>query len=603
MRLMAKRLFRAFRRPSAEHLALASRWPTAGRRLCWSACVGLGFAFGCGGKAETDPPSVEATGGISAVGGKAAGSSGEGAFAGSTSAGAGSGGRTASGGSAGTSGGSGPSTGGTSDSGPPTGPEVWFPRGQIELRGRPLADAVSFLLSTPRFEQDLEASMTHSGAPCGDNALAEKQLDAQLALVSDAALLDGLGCTSADDECARDVSERFASRAWRRPLSAAESDDLYALYSSGVSAGGETAALRSLVREVLSAPPVRCLSEQGKLVASGRYELDDYELASLLSYGVTGLPPDEELWTALEAGELDLSEQLERLLDTAAARSYLELKVQRFFRVPEAGELWIGVEGTPDADPALAASMVEETRRFIDDIVFERSAPVSELLTADYSFIDGALAEHYGLSSPTSDEFEQVDLSGTRRRGVLHHASWLTATSHPGATSLSARSAYPLKLLCAELPPSPPNVAPPSPVPFEGSTRERIEVATSASVCRACHSVLNPIFYAFEHFDSVGAYREEENGFAIDSSGSLSTFDGAAFEFDDSAELVEQIGRHPAFNDCFVRTAVSEFVALSTSDSAVSDYVARAHRPGDDEEVLEVIRDFVASDHFRFRGD
>jgi hypothetical protein len=114
---------------------------------------------------------------------------------------------------------------------------------------------------------------------------------------------------------------------------------------------------------------------------------------------------------------------------------------------------------------------------------------------------------------------------------------------------------------------------------------------------------MNPVFFAFEHFDAVGAHRELDNGYPIDTAGSVTIASARTFEFTDSAELVEQMGSEPAFTDCLVSTAVAELVGLSAHDSAVQDYVARAHVSGDGAQLLDVLREFIVSEHFRFRRE
>jgi hypothetical protein len=483
---------------------------------------------------------------------------------------------------------------------PEPGTELWFSRGYVVLSAYAYRDLLTelFSLSAPapldRSAWPLSFSATTPRA--GDSGPSEMPVQV-LAEVSDEQLLEVIGCSEADAECAELAATRFARRMWRREVTPEESAVLMQPFSSATP-GTESIALGAVVRRILEAPDAYALPALGTEVSPGKYELSELELAGLLAISVTGQPPDEALLDAAAEGALDLDAELDRLLEGDGARRHLALLIHRWFSLREARQLWIY-----EREPALADSMFEETRLFIENVVFDEPAPVSSLATAPFSFVDGRLAELYGLDSPSGDRFERVDLGDTRRRGIPGQASFLTSTAYQGGSSYVQRAHAPLRLICEELPPPPSSVAPLPPLePGARSERTRLDEMTADPACASCHRVMNPILYSFGHFDGRGAHTDvDRSGFPVDSSGAVTTFEGSTFDFEDGADLMEQLAKTPQYSECFVRNAAGWLVGLSKDDPAVLDYVARAHESGDDEQVLAVIRTFVNSDHFRFR--
>jgi hypothetical protein len=561
--------------------------------------LSLALCVACGGKAEKDGPVVEgpSAGGSGAV--TASGGSG-GASVTPTTGGAvaTTGGVLAAGGVV-AAGGQTTSTGGAPPR-PEPGTELWFSRGYLVLSANAYWDLLTELFSldvpTPFGRRAWGPLIFSVAVPRAGDADPSNMPAQVLAEVSDEQLLETIDCSEADAQCAELAATRFARRLWRRDVTPEESDALMQSFSSATP-GTERVALRALVQSILEAPDAYALPVLGTEVSPGKYELSELELAGLLAISVTGQPPDEALLDAAAQGAVDLDAELDRLLEGDEARRHLALLIHQWFSLRGARELWIYED-----EPALADSMVEETRLFIENVVFDEPAPVSSLATAPFSFIDGRLAELYGLDSPSGESFQRVELGDTRRRGIPGQASFLTSTSFAESPSYVQRGVAPLQLICENLPPPPPDVVQEPPPPAPGSRRSRYETMTSAPVCASCHGVMNPLAFSFEHFDERGAFIEiDPSGFAVDSSGELTTFFGSRFEFEDSADLMDQLSKTPQYSECFVRNAVGWLVGLGNGDPAVLDYVARGHDPGDDEQVLAAIRTFVNSDHFRYR--
>jgi hypothetical protein len=573
------------------------------RGFGWSGRVlSLVLCVACGGKAEKDGPVVEvpsagASGAATASGGSggAPSTTATGGVLATTGGVVAAGGVVAWGGTAGAT-----ATGGAAPR-PEPGTELWFSRGYVVLSTKGYWNLLTDLFSvappawesfspwelfdfieTPKFTGDAQLSVVPAQV---------------LATVSNEQLLAGLGCSELDAQCAELTATGFARRMWRREVTPAEAEASMQTFLDAAP-DSEMTALRAMVQDILEARDAYSLPVLGTEVSPGKYELSDVELAGLLAIAVTGTPPDEALLDEAARGDLDLEGELERLLESEGARRRIDLLIRKWFNVRNADQLWLNED-----EPELSESMLEETRLFIENLVFDERAPVSSLVTAPFSFIDGRLAELYGFDSPAGAKFERVELGDTRRRGIPGQASFLTATSPDGRLSYILRGLVPLHLLCDNLPPSPPElVFPIPPQPGVQSRREQFDAATGEALCVGCHRVMNPVAYSFDHFDERGAYVEvDPNGFPVDSTGVVTTFRGSTFEFDDSADLMEQWSKTPEYSECFVRNAVGYLVGLPDGDPAVLDYVARAHEPGDDEQVLTAIRTFVKSDHFRYR--
>jgi hypothetical protein len=297
----------------------------------------------------------------------------------------------------------------------------------------------------------------------------------------------------------------------------------------------------------------------------------------------------------------------ERLLGTPAGASGLNHFVRRWLRIYD--EFWFerdSVQSPPSA-PALARSMLEETRRFIEAIVLEQNAPIPLLLTADFSFIDSSLASLYGLNlTPERDAqgFARVDLSATPRRGLLHQASWLVSKSFREPRAVW-RATNMLELLCENVPPESPEVVTDLPmVDHLPTARARLAAFTARADCMECHAILNPLGFAFDHFDGLGAFRETDDGFPIDTTGRLRSFEGHNFEFASSTELVQQVGANPDFAKCYVQRWIETWAGLENSALAAADYASRwAAAKAANSGSRDAILAWIESEHFFTRAN
>ena len=203
----------------------------------------------------------------------------------------------------------------------------------------------------------------------------------------------------------------------------------------------------------------------------------------------------------------------------------------------------------PEYDEELEAAMRAETRRYFQAFLDE-DLPMTEFLTADFTYANDRLAAFYGLPAPGSTELVRVSLADTQRRGFLMQGSFLRVTSRPKRTSPVLRGKWVLdNLLCSPPPPPPPGVE--GLIEDEiatGSIRDRLEQHQTNPVCASCHSVMDPIGFGLDNFDAIGRYRTEDDGFPIDSSGTLF----GELPFTTGPQLVEALAAQPNVYRCMV---------------------------------------------------
>ena len=348
---------------------------------------------------------------------------------------------------------------------------------------------------------------------------------------------------SGDPTCVRGVAAELGLRAWRRPLSGDELDALVGLYETVVDAGAtEDVAEQAVVAAILQSPSFLFRVELGEPHPSveGRVVLTEYELATRLSYFLVDSTPDEELLTLAAEGRLgeELETQARRLLRDERSREAL---TGWFGETLELERLEAVDKGAAYTD-GLGQEMVEEVEVLFGDVVFDREAALAELLVTDATWTGPELAALYGVS----EGWGELD-PAQGRGGLLGRAAPMTLLSHSTLTSPTRRGKWVrTRMLCHSVPPPPEGVeATIDALGEEGTMRDKLEQHRDDDACRGCHQLMDPIGYAFEHFDVVGAWRPDENGLALDVTGEL---DGEDFE--GAAELGALVAAHPDFGSC-----------------------------------------------------
>lgn len=387
-----------------------------------------------------------------------------------------------------------------------------------------------------------------------------------LAVDLTAGQLEGvLPCTiaSGDEACARDFIVDFGRRVYRRTLTEAEIASFVAAYgrADGMFETGSAfeQGIRHVIEALLQSPYFLYRIELSEELDSDKLiPLTNHEIATRLAYLLWNSTPDDELLDAADAGELTSDEGLEtharRMLADARAVGPIDdfhaqwLHVSRYENLSKDADDFPGFDGV-----SMAASMNEETRRFIRHVVLELDGDFQDLMTSRTTFVNDELAAIYGLGQSFGSDFVEVELDATRA-GLLTHAGFLASHAYPDQPSPIHRGVFlQRQVLCTEIPDPPGDVdtnLPPAD-PANNTNRKRVAAFTSGDACKGCHTLVNEPGYSFENFDAVGSWRDEDGGEAVDASGSIQ-LDGAPFEFDGAVELIEAVAASEAANRCYL---------------------------------------------------
>ncbi len=415
--------------------------------------------------------------------------------------------------------------------------------------------------------------------------------------------------TAADDaDCAGEIVTRLGRSAWRRPLSADEIERLTGIITAiGADSGDFDTGLTYAVAALLQSPNFLYRAELGVDGADGARVLDDFELATRLSYLLWNTTPDEALLVAAEAGELSTPEglraQADRLLADERAREGLRTFFTELLQLDlleEAGkDPTLFVQASPEVAPAARA----ETLAVLDRIIFDDDSDYRDFLTTRETWLDPRLAAIYGVPAPSLDGFGATTLPDDgRRRGFLGQASFLVLNAHTSSTSATLRGKFVReRLLCQTMPAPPAGVDTSIPEADVSSPtlKERIATHLEVDECAGCHRLMDPIGLGFENFDAIGRWRDSENGARIDPSGDL---DGASFAT--AWGLGDAVSNHPALGPCLSRYLYKYAVGHDVSDGeeAWVDWLGDAFA-ADDHRVRALVLRVIESPAFRRVGE
>jgi hypothetical protein len=347
--------------------------------------------------------------------------------------------------------------------------------------------------------------------------------------------------TAPDEErpCAQSIVRRLAERAYRRDVTNDDVSALMQFFDQGAANRGFEGGVRLALQAILASPHFIFRMEEAPsgVEAGDIYEISDAALASRLSFFLWGSPPDAELVRLADEGKLsddrELERQVRRMLASPRAEALASRFAAQWLRLQDLEKIRPDALSYPYYDETLAEAMHRETE-LLFDFIRKEDRPVTELLTADYTFVNERLARHYGISGVLGPDFRRVGYPGELRRGILGHGSILTLTSHANRTSPVLRGKWVMEvLLGSPPPPPPPNV--PDLEETEGAedgrfltVRERMEQHRANPACASCHNVIDPIGLAFENFDVTGAWRERDGGNLVETSTEL--YDGTPIE-------------------------------------------------------------------------
>lgn len=411
-------------------------------------------------------------------------------------------------------------------------------------------------------------------------------------------------------DCAERILRAFGGRAFRRPMTDAELARLLELMKRAQAAGMEDVRQLQVALVTILASPhflfkVEMDPEPDDVHATRR--LNGYEIATRLSYFLWSSMPDETLFQLAADGTLTQPQVIEaqamRMLRDPKAAAFVENFAGQWLQLRSLAKVAPDTQRFPTFDDSLRRAMMRETEMFFAHIVREDRS-VLDFLTADFTFVNQRLAEHYGITGVVGEEFRQVSL-GERRAGVLTHASILTLTSNPTRTSPVKRGKWILENVLGTPPPPPPagveELAEGEGEELLGSLRERLEQHRADPNCATCHNRMDPLGFGLENFDAVGAWRVKDGKFPIDPSGELpgqETFAGPV-------ELMTVLRENKSedFLRCLTKKMLTYALGrglVSDDECAIRDVLKRMEN--NDHRFSALIRGIVTSDPFVLCG-
>ncbi|QQR90330.1 MAG: DUF1592 domain-containing protein [Myxococcales bacterium] len=389
---------------------------------------------------------------------------------------------------------------------------------------------------------------------------------------SRAVLGDLLPCNASEgDSCAESFIKDFGLRAFRRPLSDEEIQEYMALFQSGSDPAFEDGIVLA-IQAFLSSPNFLFRPEIGQNKDSQVAVLNDFEIATLLSYMLTESPPDAELLKAASEGTLQNPDTREAQLRRLFSESSETVSnfVTEWLLISDLSGLQKSSAVYPDFDASMAEAMLQETRTFAAEVLVSQQGGFRDLMTANYSWIGAELASFYGVPHP-GEGVVRVDLDPAQRAGILTQGSVLAKHARAEAGSPVKRGVFLWRaVLCQDLPDPPPGVpiVPAEPV-TEGTTREHFAAHSADPACAGCHTIIDPIGFGLENYDGIGRYREEENGVPVDASGYVPEASASASPNDSTAnpaadsgnftggvELSQVVVNDARAQNCFLRRLI-----------------------------------------------
>ena len=384
-------------------------------------------------------------------------------------------------------------------------------------------------------------------------------------VTSDPALLDALMPAPGPDEAARIDSfvRDFGTRAYRRPLSEDEVGILTGLFTDAPAYYPDVdddfvAGIRHVVEAVLQSPFFLYRIERSETVVDDMIPLDDYEIASRLSYFLWNSMPDAALFDAAEAGGLhtaaEVAAEAERMLDDPRAAEMVVRFHQQLLEADKFSTISPSDNFFPDAPAALPELAQTEHELFVRDVVFGNDGGLAELLTSTSTFVNDELAAVYGVEGVAGSDFVEVSLDPAQRRGVFTQVGFLASNATSVDPDPIHRGVFiASRMLCLEIA-APPDGVPPLPALEPDQTnRERVAAHTSASQCASCHNTLiNPHGFVFEGYDAIGGWRTVDNGQPVDSSANVFVqFPSIAVS--GAVEMLDAMAQSELVHACYAR--------------------------------------------------
>ena len=367
-----------------------------------------------------------------------------------------------------------------------------------------------------------------------------------------------------NEACASSFIQNFGKRAFRRPLSQSETDRFKSVFDWAIAdadLGRFEDGIEVVLQVMLQSPSFLYRPELGDEtpIEGDVVPFTSWEMATKLSYMLWNTMPDDALFAAAEADELQTQEQIAaqatRMLEDEKARDLVRNFHTQWLQLTHLDSVTKDTAVYPAYQSSLRGLWKEEIQTFVEQVILEGDGSLETLLTADYSFMNEELAGFYAgdvLDSVSGPEFRQVQVDPERRAGFLTSAGLMATHANVNQSSPVFRGKFVREqLMCNTLPP-PPNdlvIVPPELDPTK-TTKEQFEEIGANPACAGCHTLMNPIGFIFEHYDGIGLWRDQQSGKNIDATGEVVQTDDIDGDYDGAVELASALAGSTQVREC-----------------------------------------------------
>jgi hypothetical protein len=408
-------------------------------------------------------------------------------------------------------------------------------------------------------------------------------------------------CTATTAVCRDQVVKGLGLRLFRRPATAAEVTTYGALFDTAVGAGLTTTvgAAGVVVRAMLQSPQFlyRLESQQPAVPGAAARALDNFEIASRLSYFLWSSAPDEALLAAAQAGELTTPDKLKAQVTRMLAGPHAREVTQRYFRE------WLSLDDLDDANrgaaftPELSAAMKQETLDVVGADLWDARHPLLTMFTSKSTIVTPPLAKYYGVTAAADGRAA----TAAGRTGILTQASVLTVNGDADA-SIVLRGLYVMrKVLCGDVPPPPAGATSVMLAPATASQRAKSDARLSQEPCKTCHSQFDPLAYAFEPFNEMGGLITKDlNGNAVKSDGWLPVPGAANVPYAGADDYLGALAKDPRVSDC-LETRIAQFAwgrSMAAGDACLLEDVRGRLAAPETRTFADLVTAIAASPYF-----
>ena len=373
--------------------------------------------------------------------------------------------------------------------------------------------------------------------------------------------------SSADHACAETFLNQYGQKLFRRPVTSSEHDKYLAFFDASKTKSDFKTALKYMLIAMIQSPNTLYRSEIGTDMGNGTRKLSPYEQITELAYNYTGTTPTDQMLQMASSGNLgDLTAMAKSLLASDKGKAVLQHFFEQYFDYSNVTSMSKpNIESQSPKFSAVSDDMLNETRAFIDNIVFQKNGGLTELLPSNTTNPSKPLASYYGSGNGysggfpmPSNDYDSVTRPAGTGVGIMAQGAFLASHAAPTNDSPTKRGLIPYrKLYCKQISPpaNVPSLDTTAPVTATHTTRDRYEMAHELTqgangACAGCHKLFDPIGFGFEHFDEGGRFRTKEGNYDVNSSATAVAADGSQIMFTDEESLMSALVAQPVIHEC-----------------------------------------------------